>query len=317
MATMRALQWDGNSLQIKQIERPTSNADEVLIKVERAGVCNTDLEITRGYYPFKGTLGHEFIGTIVRADDNTLIDQRVVCDINFSCGQCSFCHIGHPHHCLNRETLGINARDGAFAEFLSAPTSNLVFVPDSLSDKQAVFAEPLAAALEILEQVDFSGIDEVAVLGDGKLGLLIVMALSSAGLKVSLIGHHRKRYELLEDPQVEFFSSLPDKKFPVVVEATGNPQGFNDALNLTMARGKLVLKSTYAESLTFNPATLVVNEITLLGSRCGPMDKAIELLSKGLISPQRLVEYSYSLEQGIEAIEKANEKGVLKVLIRP
>lgn len=317
MATMQALQWDGKSLQVKQLERPLINANEVLIKVDRAGICNTDLEIIRGYYPFQGTLGHEFIGTVVRADDMTLVKQRVVCDINLACGQCDLCQKGHPHHCLQRKTLGINTKDGAFAEYVSAPLSNLVFVPDSISDKQAVFAEPLAAALEIFEQVDFTGIEEVAVIGDGKLGLLITMCLSSRGLKVSLIGHHQKRHELLQDPLVEFFTSAPNKKFPVVVEATGNPLGFKDALKLTMAKGSLILKSTYAESLTFNPATLVVNEITLLGSRCGPMEKAIELLSKGIISPQRLIEYSFSLEQGIEAIEKARQKGVLKVLIRP
>lgn len=317
MSTIQALQWDGASLRISQVARPVPANDEVLIKVNCAGICNTDLEIIRGYYPFQGTLGHEFIGTITRADDSSLINQRVVCDINFACKHCPMCLKGYPHHCLNRKTLGINNRDGAFAEYLIAPISNLVFVPDTLPDKQAVFAEPLAAALEIFEQVDFSEIEEVAVIGDGKLGLLIAMAFTSSGLKVTLIGHHRERAELLQDPLLEFFTSIPDKKFPVVVEATGNPLGFKDALNITMAKGSLILKSTYAESLTFNPATLVVNEITLLGSRCGPMDKAIELLSKGIISPQRLVEHSYSLEQGVEALEKASERGVLKVLIKP
>lgn len=317
MTTMQALQWDGSSLQLNQIERPIIESNEALIKVDHAGICNTDLEIIRGYYPFQGTLGHEFVGTVVDAADSSLIAQRVVCDINLACQHCSMCHAGHPHHCLNRETIGISSKDGAFAEYLSAPLANLVPVPDTLSDQQAVFAEPLAAALEIFEQVDFTGIEEVAVIGDGKLGLLIVMCLNSQGLKVSLIGHHQERYELLNAPQVKFFTSAPTRTFPIVVEATGNSGGFQDALKLTQAKGTLILKSTYADSFTFNPATLVINEITLLGSRCGPMDKAIALMSKGVISPQCLIEGTFSLAEGLHAVEQARQKGCLKILIKP
>jgi threonine dehydrogenase-like Zn-dependent dehydrogenase len=317
MSTMLALQWDGHSLQLNQVEIPAYQTDEALIKVESAGICNTDLEIIRGYYPFQGTLGHEFVGTIQDADDLTLIGKRVVSDINFACHHCSMCLAGNPHHCLNRKTLGINSKDGAFAEYLTAPISNLVFIPDSLSNDKAVFAEPLAAALEILEQIDFSAISEVAVLGDGKLGLLITMCLCSQGLKTTLIGHHQERYALVSDPKLEFLSSAPEKKYPVVIEATGSSNGFQTALNLTQAKGTLVLKSTYADGFEFNPAALVVNEITLLGSRCGPMEKAIDLMANSHIAPERLIENTFNLEEGREAVAKAQQKGVLKVTIKP
>jgi threonine dehydrogenase-like Zn-dependent dehydrogenase len=227
------------------------------------------------------------------------------------------CQKDHPHHCLNRKTLGIHTCDGAFAEYLCAPISNLTFVPEELPDEDAVFAEPLSAALEILEQYNFSEIKDAAVIGDGKLGLLIAMCLSSQGINVSLIGHHPEKYSRLNNSQIHFFTSPPKQKFPLVIEATGNPAGFNDALMMTQAKGCLVLKSTYTDSFEFNPAVLVVNEITLLGSRCGPMDKAVALMDSHLISPRCLIDETFSLKNGLQAIEEASKKGVLKVLVKP
>lgn len=312
---MQALQWDGTSLAVNNIQIPQPASGEALVRVLQAGICNTDLEIIRGYYPFNGTLGHEFVGVVEQAADESLVGKRVVADINNSCHTCAMCQIGQPHHCLKRSALGIKGKDGAFAEYLTAPVENLVLVPDTLGNNKAVFAEPLAAALEIQEQVSFSPHEGVAVIGDGKLGLLIVLSLLQAGLEVTLVGHHPERGKLLDNDGLVFCSSAPRKKFPVVIEATGNPSGFETALQLTAARGTMVLKSTYKAPLKFNPGPLVVNEITLIGSRCGPMDKAIDLLASGAVNPACLIQDTIALPGGLEAIARASAKGSMKVLI--
>ena len=315
MKTMQALQWDGETLSVNEVAIPEPTPGEVLVRIIQAGICNTDLEIIRGYYSFNGTLGHEFVGIVEQADDDSLVGKRVVTDINNSCHQCAMCQAGQPHHCLKRSALGIKNKDGAFAEYLTTPIENLVLVPDSLDDNLAVFAEPLAAALEIQEQVKFSPHEGVAVIGDGKLGLLIVLSLLQAGLEVTLVGHHPERGKLLDHDGLVFCSSPPQRKFPVVIEATGNPSGFETALELTAPRGTLVLKSTYKTPLEFNPGPLVVNEITLVGSRCGPMDKAIALLASGAINPAALIQETHPLSKGVEAVARASEKGCMKVLI--
>ncbi len=315
MKTMKALQWDGASLALKTVAKPEAKAGEVLVRLTKAGICNTDLEIIRGYYPFTGTLGHEFVGIVEQAPRRSLIGKRVVSDINSSCHQCAMCLAGNPHHCIKRSALGIHGKDGAFAEYLTTPEENLVIVPDSLDDNLAVYAEPLAAALEIQEQVDFSRHEGVLVIGDGKLGLLITLSLAQAGLEVTLLGHHPERLELPGLDNISFCTSPPDLKFPVVVEATGNPSGFATAVQLTAPRGTLVLKSTYKGNLAFNPAPLVVNEITLLGSRCGPMDKAVALLACGAINPAGLTQDIFPLADATRAIARANKKGALKVLL--
>lgn len=312
---MQAIQWDGTQLQVNSVPVPEPAPGEALVRVTRAGICNTDLEIIRGYYPFKGTLGHEFTGIVEDAEDATLVGKRVVSDINNSCQQCAMCLAGQAHHCLNRSALGIKDKDGAFAEFLTTPARNLVLVPEALPDDMAVFAEPLAAALEIQEQVDFSAIKDVAVIGDGKLGLLITLSLITAGLNVTLVGHHPERAALLGANHLNYLPSPPQIPFPVVIEATGSPSGFKDALALTAPRGTLVLKSTYGSALTFNPAPVVVNEISIVGSRCGPMEKAVAAMASGAINPAALIEGSYALKDGIEAVNRANMKGVLKILI--
>lgn len=312
---MKALQWDGSELRVKEVPRPQRSGDECLLRVLSAGVCNTDLEILRGYHNFHGTLGHEFVGVVEDSADGSLIGRAVVCDINCACGQCPVCRSGNPHHCPNRVTLGINGKDGAFAEYINVPRRNLLPVPESLAPERAVFAEPVAAALEIMEQVVCRPGGEVAVIGDGKLGLLITMCLADSGLDVMLIGHHPEKLPILEGYPVRFQDSAPERRFPLVVEASGNSNGFNTAVSLTAPRGTLVLKSTFAGGFEFNPAPIVVNEITLLGSRCGPMDKAVALLNAGRIKPERLLEKSFPLADAAAALEYAGRRGVLKVVI--
>lgn len=312
---MKALQWNGTQLELGEVPLPEPAEGEALVRLTRAGICNTDLEIMAGYYPFNGTLGHEFVGVVEQARDTSLVGKRVVADINSSCHDCLMCNAGKPHHCLNRSALGIKGKDGAFAEFLSTPMENLVLVPDSLEDDQAVFAEPLAAALEIQEQVDFSDGREAAVIGDGKLGLLICYSLAANGIPTTLIGHHPERKTLLDLHGIQFLDTSPDRQFPVVIEATGSPSGFDDALSLTSPRGTLVLKSTYKAPLTFNAGPIVVNELTIIGSRCGPMDKAIDIMASGKVNPQPLVDGIYPLADGVSAISKAKEKGSLKILL--
>ena len=312
---MKALQWNGAELQVNEVAVPEHKREEALLRIIRAGICNTDLEILRGYHQFHGTLGHEFVGIIEDCADRATIGRRVVCDINCACHGCSTCAAGNPHHCPHRVTLGINGKDGAFAEFLNVPMRNLVPLPESLPVEVAVFAEPVAAALEILEQVPCRAGDAVAVIGDGKLGLLIAMCLADYGVDVHLIGHHPERLAVLEGHPVRFYSAPPERLFALVVEATGHDSGFGTALALTAPRGKLVLKSTYAHGFIFNPAPLVVNEITLIGSRCGPMDRAVALLASGKIQPQRLIDKSFPLADAVAAIDHAKQNGVLKVLI--
>ena len=260
--TMKALQWNGVELCLNEVPPPVREPGECLVKVLSAGVCNTDLEILRGYHQFYGTLGHEFVGLVETADDETLTGRAVVCDINCACNKCATCRSGHPHHCPNRVTLGINGKDGACAEFITVPHTNLVPLPETLSHDRAVFAEPVAAALEILEQVAYRPGDEVAVIGDGKLGLLITMCLAIHGLDVTLVGHHPEKLSLLEGYPVHFYETAPETSYPFVVEASGNSSGFDTALSLTAPLGTLVLKSTYAHGFEFNPAPIVVNEIT-------------------------------------------------------
>lgn len=312
---MKALQWDGSELRVNDVPRPQRSGDECLLRVLTAGVCNTDLEILRGYHDFHGTLGHEFVGVVEECGDGSLIGKTVVCDINCACGQCPTCRSGSPHHCPNRVTLGINGKDGAFAEYINVPRRNLVLVPESMPLRQAVFAEPVAAALEIMEQVVCRPGDEVAVIGDGKLGLLISMCLADCKLDVTLIGHHPEKVSLLEGYPVRFYATAPERRFPLVVEASGNSNGFNTAVALTAPRGTLVLKSTFAGGFEFNPAPIVVNELTLLGSRCGPMHKAVALLESGRIRPGRLIEKTFPLTESAAALEYAGRGGVLKVLI--
>ena len=295
---------------------PAPKPGEALIKVLRAGVCNTDLELTRGYYPYSGILGHEFVG-VVETGPEEFLNKRVVGEINASCGNCEFCQRGIKTHCLDRTVLGIVNRNGAFAEYLSLPIANLHLVPESVSTDAATFTEPLAAALEILDQVNIESNHRVLVVGDGKLGLLVAQAIATTGCEMLAIGRHKEKLQILKDCgiAVGFADGIKSGSFDVAVECTGNPEGFAIALSALKARGTLVLKSTYAGKLTIDASRIVVDEIKLVGSRCGPFAPALELLAAGKISVLPMIQVRFDLQDGVRAIDRAAQKGTLKVLI--
>ncbi len=312
---VKALRIKNDKVALEEVPAPVANENEAVIKIEKAGVCNTDLEIIKGYHNFAGTMGHEFVGTVYDAKDKSLIGKRVVADINQACMKCNICNSGGMHHCPDRCVIGIVNKDGAFAEYLSITLSSLVEVPQDLALDKIVFAEPVAAALEIQEQLQLDKRNPICVIGDGKLGLLIAMTLDQSGYEVHLVGRHPERLERLGNFDGTYKLAATNKSYAVVIEATGNPQGFQSAIDLVRPRGNLVLKSTYAAPFQFNPSMLVVNEINVIGSRCGPMDKAVQMIACGLLDPSTLIDAQMPLEQGVEALNRALEPGVLKVLI--
>lgn len=317
---MRALLCDNTPHLIVDYPDPAPPAGEALVRVRLAGICNTDLELVRGYMAFRGVLGHEFVGEVISSPDPAWIGRRVVGDINAACYRCPTCLAGRPTHCPHRTTLGIAGRDGAFADALLLPQANLYAVPDVLSDEQAVFTEPLAAACEILEQVAIRPTDRVIVLGDGKLGLLVAAVLRLTGAELTLVGRHRDKLAVAEGWRIPVrlaAETLPDRQADVVVECTGSPAGFARACALLRPRGTLVLKSTYHGALAADMSALVVDELTLVGSRCGPFAPALRLMALGLLDPQPLITACYPLDEAEAAFERASAPGVLKVLVRP
>jgi threonine dehydrogenase-like Zn-dependent dehydrogenase len=264
-----------------------------MVRVLYAGICNTDIELMRGYYPFRGIPGHEFVGE--------LNGRRVVGEINAVCHACDACRNGRSSHCENRTVLGIKGHDGAFAEYLTLPLENLHVVPDTIETEEAVFIEPLAAALEIQDQIKISPDDRVLLVGHGKLGRLIARTLALTGCKLTVATRG---------------DVVPEKHFDVAVECSGNPEGFDIARRAVRPRGTIVMKSTYAGDLTMNASSLVVDEITLIGSRCGPFDKAIDLLASRKVDVRGLIDAVYPLDDAIAAFDHAQRKGALKVLIR-
>lgn len=298
---------------------------EALVRVTLAGICNTDLEIVRGYSGFNGTLGHEFVGVVEEATDPGLRGRRVVGEINAGCGECDLCRNGDSRHCPTRTVLGIVGRNGAFAEYLLLPERNLLAVPDAVSDEAAVFTEPLAAACEILEQVRILDSDRVVVLGDGKLGQLIARVLQTTGCRLTLVGKHPAKLRLAELSGIrtalkgeleDRLGQAPADLFDVVVEATGSPSGFELALRLTRPRGTLVLKSTFHGGVNVDLSRLVVDEISLIGSRCGRFESALALLADGAVDPRPLISAEFPLAEGLEAMAMAANSGVMKVLLR-
>jgi len=289
---------------------------EALVRVIRAGVCSTDIELTRGYYPYTGVLGHEFVGVVERGPD-ALLGHRVVGEINAVCGRCAHCAAGRTNHCSNRTVLGIVGRNGAFAEHLVLPAENLHVVPDKVSSDEATFVEPLAAALEIQEQVEVAPENRVLVVGDGRLGQLVAQTLVLTGCELLVVGRNRTKLSLLAGRGIATATAGESLSpgFDVVVECTGNPDGFEVAQNFVRPRGTIVLKSTYAGSVSVDAAAVVVNEITLIGSRCGPFAPALELLAEGAVDVAPMIHGRYELRDGIEAVERAAQPGVLKVLI--
>jgi threonine dehydrogenase-like Zn-dependent dehydrogenase len=319
-----------NRVAVVQKPLPRLKPGWALIRVRLAGICNTDIEILRGYHDFHGTLGHEFVGDVVRVvseKDQKWVGRRVVGEINLACAglgfskMCSYCDRGIPTHCTRRRVLGIMGHDGAFAEFLTLPIVNLHRVPDSISDEAAVFNEPLAAACEILEQVNVRKHREAAVIGDGKLAQLIVRVLRAAGSRVTMIGKHESKLRLARVAGIATLKSNSPKArradaFTLVVEATGSSSGLALAQQITSPRGTLVLKSTFHGAANVETWPIVVKEITVVGSRCGPFQPALALLRSGRVNPRPLISRFFDLRDAAEAIRYAQQPGVMKVLLR-
>lgn len=319
---MRALRYEHGELALADVSMP-ANGGEALVRVLRSGICNTDLEIVRGYAGFEGTIGHEFVGIVEKAEDEPHLEgKRVVGEINAGCGVCIKCGAGDSRHCPSRTVLGIVGRDGAHAEFLQLPSRNLLVVPDAVSDEQAVFTEPLAAALGITEQVDITPGTSVAIVGDGKLGLLCAFALATRTADVTMIGKHESKLALAKKRGADIrllgqISPAMTRHFDVVVEASGSESGFATSLDLVKPRGKIVLKSTFHGTPTWAASRVVVDEITIVGSRCGRFAPALDLLSVGAVHLDDLVTDKFPLSKGVAAMDRATHKGVLKVLIDP
>lgn len=301
-------------------ERPVPNRAPgyALLKTRVAGICNTDLELLHGYYGFVGTPGHEFVADVVEADVARLNGRRVVGEINVACGQCDFCRAGLGRHCANRTVLGIVKHPGAFADYLTLPEANLHVVPDEISDDEAVFVEPLAAACEILDQVDITRDQEVAVLGDGKLGLLIAQVLHAHGAAVILYGHHEANLAFARQQGIRASTSRERARlaYDTVVEATGSAAGLKEAVAMTRPRGTVVMKSTVHNEVALDMAPVIVNELTLVGSRCGRFEPALELLRTRAVDVRPLIATEFPLQKAPEAFAEAANPGVLKVLLR-
>jgi 2-desacetyl-2-hydroxyethyl bacteriochlorophyllide A dehydrogenase len=316
---MKALHLKPEPVLLENTPAPIPAAGEALIGLRMAGVCDTDLQLARGYMDFRGIPGHEFVGDVLACDDSRWLGKRVVGDINAGCGKCRDCVEALGHHCASRDVLGIVGRPGCFAEQFTLPVRNLVEVPDHVADEVAVFAEPLAAGLHVVEELAEQPGQRVAVLGDGKLGLLTALALHAAGHAVSLIGHHDSKLDLARQAGLRGLleSELADQDthFDLVVEATGNPRGLERALQLVRPRGQVILKSTVAGKFEIDLAPLVIHEIRLIGSRCGNMREAMQLLASGKINPEPLVTATYPLAAAVEALQHGGRKGAMKVLI--
>lgn len=315
---MRALHFDGRSVRLGERPDPTPLPDHVLVRVSLAGVCNTDLELAKGYMGFRGILGHEFVGRVAEGPEEWM-GRRVVGEINFACRSCSTCGRGLERHCPNRTVMGIAGADGAFAELVRVPVHNLHAVPASVPDEAAVFCEPLAAAYEILEQVRVEPGQRCVVLGDGKLGLLAAQVLALAGGRVLAVGRHSAKLAILrargiEAVRVEDWRVEPA---PLVVEATGSERGFALAVAATLPRGTLVLKSTTASRPAVDLAPLVIHEIQVVGSRCGPFPPALRALESAAVDVASLVSDRLTLAAGAEILRRAARPGALKVLVEP
>jgi alcohol dehydrogenase len=315
---MKALYFDGK-LTLREVEKPRPGPGEALIQVTLAGICGTDLEILKGYSGFRGILGHEFVGRVVECSEKKWLGKRVVGEINVSCGECDLCLWGLGRHCAQRTVVGIVNRDGVFAEYVVLPVVNLHEVPKSVPDEVAVFVEPLAAAAEMLEQMTVLPAAHVAVLGDGRLGLLVAQVLRHAKAHVTVIGKHGWKLDLARGWGVKIVTAgageLPARSFNVVVEATGSPSGLGEALRLVAPRGTVVMKSTFQEAARFDTAKLVVDEITLLGSRCGSFPIALDMLARGHVKVRPLVSKTFPLEAGLEAFAYMKQTACLKVLL--
>lgn len=315
---MKALRFENNQLKLAEIERPKAKS-ESLVRVLKSGICNTDIEIVKGYAGFSGTIGHEFVGVVEASDDADLIGERVVGEINAGCGECENCRRGDSRHCPKRTVLGIINRDGAHAEFLNLPTRNLFKVPKEISNLQAVFVEPLAAAFGITEQIEIRPETRIAVIGDGKLGNLCAQSLALKSDNLFFIGKHQSKLDLVKGRNIETVllenAAKSNNSFDVVVEASGSESGFATALDLLKPRGVLVLKSTFSGKTNLEMWRVVVEEITVVGSRCGRFVPALELLKTSAVDVESLVSEELFLSEGVKAMRKAEQRGVMKVIL--
>ena len=315
---MIAVHLEDARVEIRKQPKPRRPDGFAVIRLLAGGICNTDLELQRGYYGFRGTPGHEFVGEVVAADTPTWVGKRVVGEINLACGKCDWCARGLGRHCPSRTVLGIVKHPGAFREFLTLPETNLYEIPKNITTERAVFTEPVAAACEILDQVRIPKGARVGVLGDGKLGLLVAQVLQLNGSEVVQIGKHREKLRIAEAVGVTgeiMREKMPVSEFDWVVDATGSPDGLRQAVAMTRPRGTLIMKSTVHGAVPMDTAPIIVNEITLIGSRCGRFEPALRLLENGKIRVEEMISESYPLSEAPRAFERAAERGVLKVLL--
>lgn len=321
---MKAANFDGKKIFFdEQYPSPEFIEDDIesLVKVSLAGICGTDLEILEGYMQYSGILGHEFVGTVERSQNPNLEGKRVVGEINAGCCSCNSCAKQMSRHCPNRSVLGILNRDGAFSQYLLLPEKNLHILPNSISDKQAVFVEPLAAAFEIKEQVNLQPNWKIAVVGDGKLAFLILQVLKLSCPNITCFGRHRSKLDKIQKFDIQTKVGIEQKtdlqSFDLVVEATGSSSGFSDASKLVKPRGTIILKSTIASKENLDLTPTVVNEVTLIGSRCGLFKPAIDALATGIITVDPLIDSTFPLEKINDAIEYAKKPGTMKVFLKP
>ncbi len=315
---MRALTLRTNLEYCEQYPTPTPADGEAVVRVIQAGICATDLQLVQGYMGFQGVLGHEFVGIVDEAPHHPdLVGKRVVGEINAACRTCPVCRAGRLTHCPHRTTLGIDRRDGAFADYLALPIENLYPLPDEITNDQAVFTEPLAAACQILKQISIHEADRVLVIGDGKLGLLCAQVLHRAGCRLTALGRHPEKLQILTERGIHTSQGPASLSpgFDIVVEATGTADGFKLACEYARPRGTIVLKSTYHGQTAVDMTALVIHEITVVGSRCGPFPAAIVLLQENAINVQSLIHKRFPIEEGTDALTYAATKGVLKVLL--
>ena len=316
---MKATFFDGKQM-ILDKNYPDPDFNETLVRVNLAGICGTDLEILDGYMQYNGILGHEFVGIVEKSNNSNLIGKRVVGEINVGCGKCNSCIKGMERHCPTRTVLGILKRNGSFAEFISLPEKNLHIIPDSISDEQAVFVEPLAAAFEINEQVSMKSEWNVAVVGDGRLAQLIIQVIKLTCSNITCFGKHENKLEGLVKSGIKIklgIESTDEQLFDLDVEATGSNSGFTDTMKLVKPRGTVVLKSTIASRENLDLTPTIINEITLIGSRCGLFKPAIDALATGVISVNSLIDSTFSLDKFEDAIIHAKKPNTLKVFLKP
>jgi threonine dehydrogenase-like Zn-dependent dehydrogenase len=314
---MRALVFNKNLKYVDDYQDPVPLKGEALIRITHAGICNTDLEITKGYMGFQGIPGHEFVGIVEKCESKRLVGRRVVGEININCGSCPECLNNLGNHCPDRSVLGILNKDGVFAEYATLPVNNLHTLPDEVSDEEAVFVEPLAAAFEILDQVSINASHKVCVLGDGKMGNLVGQVLSKTGCDLLIFGHHREKLSILDEMDIKTTrrEQLSNARFDIVVDCTGSRTGIETALDIVKPRGTVVLKTTVANKRNVDLNKIVVNEITLIGSRCGPFPAAIKAIKARSVDLSPLITRTFPLEDGVRAFQFAAGKDSLKVVI--